>query len=263
MSRVQVDYDQLAATYDQRYKANGLPQIRRALAELVREAAAQTVLEVGCGTGHWLRGLSDMGDGQPAQLLGLDLSYGMLRRAWQQRGLRQLAQGRARTLPYRSAEVDLLYVVNALHHFADRRRFAAEARRLLRRGGRIAIVAFDPRANQEWFIYRYFKGTYEVDLERMISSEAIAELLAEAGFEQVEQQIVAQVRDEREGEGVLNDPFIAKHGTSELALLSDEAYEAGLACIRHAIARAEAVGKVARFQTNIDFTMTVGIAAQA
>ncbi len=45
----------------------------------------------------------------------------------------------------------------------------------------------------------------------------------------------------RRGEDVLNDPFLRKNSCLQLALLSDETYQAGLEKIKAAIAREEKI----------------------
>ena len=53
----QVDYDRIAPTYDARYAANERSGTGAALRALVETRRAVQVLEVGCGTGHWLQEL--------------------------------------------------------------------------------------------------------------------------------------------------------------------------------------------------------------
>ncbi len=72
---VQVNYDRIASTYNRRFEPDvERPGIARALGQLAREGPALDVLEVGCGTGHWLAQLGREG----CQPTGLDLSIGML-----------------------------------------------------------------------------------------------------------------------------------------------------------------------------------------
>lgn len=63
----QVDYDEVAASYERRYETTTYPGILRLLH--AHAAGCHTALEVGCGTGHWLRVLNELG----LQTVGLDL----------------------------------------------------------------------------------------------------------------------------------------------------------------------------------------------
>ena len=133
-----------------------------ALQSLARELDAKRILEVGCGTGHWLSILQST-----AQVYGLDLSLGMLRQASTQK-LRRLACGQAIQLPFPDQAFDLVFCVNAIHHFGQPRVFISEARRLLRPGGALAVVGLDPHGDRDsWYVYHYFEGTYETDLNSL------------------------------------------------------------------------------------------------
>src|SRR5688572_13954810 len=69
-----VDYDHIADTYDRRYQVNDYSGVEAALKAFVGEYSDQRILEVGCGTGHWLRSL----DGGGIRVTGTDTSARML-----------------------------------------------------------------------------------------------------------------------------------------------------------------------------------------
>lgn len=166
-----IDYDGVAKSYDERYKSGYKPEgIASKLQNLIHDAGAERVLEVGCGTGHWLRILQ----GQ-AQVVGLDQSLGMLRKAVEQEGEFSLIQGNAGLLPFQSKSFDAVYCVNALHHFKYPSAFIAAAYDLLKENGVLAVIGMNPHPLQDrWFIYDYFPGTLEADLKRYPSPGTIA-----------------------------------------------------------------------------------------
>jgi ubiquinone/menaquinone biosynthesis C-methylase UbiE len=49
-----INYDVIAPKYDARYAQNPLAGVSRELRALVAQSQARDVLEVGCGTGHWV-----------------------------------------------------------------------------------------------------------------------------------------------------------------------------------------------------------------
>ena len=87
----QVDYDHLASTYDRRFAEGGVRATALALLALAHDLKARRVLEVGCGTAHWLAELRTETD----RLYGLDLSAGMLSRARDRDVGLRLVRGRA------------------------------------------------------------------------------------------------------------------------------------------------------------------------
>ncbi|MBN1660369.1 MAG: class I SAM-dependent methyltransferase [Anaerolineae bacterium] len=259
MSRLHVDYDRVAPSYDRRHADGGLQGPARALEALAREGSAGLVLEVGCGTGHWLAGLHAALPAPSGPFYGLDLSAGMLAGAQARGAPLRLVRGSAARLPFPAASFDLVYCVNAIHHFDAPATFVAEARRLLRPGGALAVIGTDPRRiSDRWYVYDYFEGTYETDLARFPSWGTVVDWMAAAGFQSIDWRVVERIVDIKAGRAVLNDPFLRKEATSQLTLLSDEAYAAGLQRMKDAIAAAEATGREVTFATDLLLAMITG-----
>jgi ubiquinone/menaquinone biosynthesis C-methylase UbiE len=247
-----VDYDDIASTYDARYRSQegeGQHTIPPALRELLRPGVRYRILEVGCGTGFWL---GSFGSGH--DVFGIDLSQGMLSRA----KLKQtnLVCGTADQLPFTGGSFDLVYCVNALHHFVQKEVFIREASRLLRRGGAIAIIGMDPHGQRDrWYIYDYFAGTYEADLLRFPSISQITAWLAGAGFSDVRDCVVERIMNHQYSAEVLNHPVLQKNGTSQLILLSDEAYEDGLERLKSDLDEAAKQGRKLVFPEDISLAI--------
>jgi len=115
-----------------------LAAVRRALAGLDRPG----VLDLGCGKGRFARHLA--GDG--ASVIGVDLSSRMLADA---EGLDR-ARATALRLPFRDRTFDAVVAIEAFEHLGAVGPAIAEARRVLRPGGRLVVVdknarSLDPR----------------------------------------------------------------------------------------------------------------------
>ena len=248
-----VNYDVLAPKYDARYAQNPLAGVSRELRELVIKSRARDVLEVGCGTGHWVIELQPL----VRRLVGLDFSFGMLEQARAQNDKLLLTNGDANDLPFPSASFDLVLSLNALQHYTDQRAFITEARRLLRPGGALAIVNLDPHIGRDqWYLYDYFEGVKAADLRRFPSSGTLLDWMLAAGFIRAEWRAADHIHQEFLGREVLDNPFTQKEGSSQLALLSDDAYAAGMDRIYAAIANAQDAPPV--FVTDQWLTLLIG-----
>jgi ubiquinone/menaquinone biosynthesis C-methylase UbiE len=164
-----VDYTEVAAAYDQRYKLDSLSGIAEQLQRLLEEVNGRRALEVGCGTGHWLISMSNC-----MLRCGVDCSAAMLNEAKKKDGSLALIQGAASHLPCCRNVFDFAFCVNSLHHFDDPAASICEAYRIIPESGALAIIGMDPQAEHDrWYLYDYFPETYETDLERYPTGDTI------------------------------------------------------------------------------------------
>ena len=252
---MQVDYDQVAPTYNRRYQANPLPDVAKTLRGLVEDFAARDILEVGCGTGRWLEELQDI----TTHIIGLDRSPGMLTQAQLRRGCFGLVCGTSRDLPFPSNSFDWIYLVHAFHHFEQKEAFIHSAFRCLRPDGALSILGMDPHSGHDrYYLYDYFETTFQTDLERFPSAATIRDWMQSAGFHQIQAGLAGKIDETFIGKDIWQDPFLEKNATSQLTLLSDERYRAGLERIRQALLLADREGRELVFRADIEITMMTG-----
>lgn len=243
-----VDYDEVAPTYDRRYAHGEYAGVERGLLRFVGTDPALRVLEVGCGTGHWTALLA----GRGFRVAGLDASPGMLGRAVARGDGALLSVGRAERLPFCDAGFDRVFCVNAFHHFADKPGFLAEAHRVLRPGGGLFTVGIDPHTGLDrWAIYDYFEGTLDTDRRRYPPTARIRGWLAELGFGGGATEVAQRVRLDLPAAEALDHWRLGRSSTSQLSLLSDAAYAAGIERIRRDAAAAEARGDTLRLVADL------------
>jgi ubiquinone/menaquinone biosynthesis C-methylase UbiE len=256
MSRA-VEYDAVAATYDRRYVQNDYSGVERALIRFIGNEPGLSVLEVGCGTGHWLQRLSS----RDLSLAGLDDSASMLNSACIQAPTASVVRGDAARLPFASHSLDRVFCINAFHHFSDQVAFLAEARRVLRRNGSLMIVGLDPHTGLDrWYVYDYFEGTLETDKRRYPSAMQLRDWMTQLGYVACATCEIQHIPIRMPAEEALAQGRLEKTATSQLSVLSDEEYKKGIERIRQALATAARCGDRLNLMANLRLYATTGTA---
>jgi ubiquinone/menaquinone biosynthesis C-methylase UbiE len=250
-----IDYDAIAAGYDRRYLINDYSGVERAVSEFAGHASGERVLEVGCGTGHWLRLLGTRG----VAPTGLDASIRMLAHA-RSHAHSPLVHGFAERLPFATASFDRVFCVNALHHFRDKRTFFAEARRVLRRG-QVMTIGLDPHAGVDrWYIYEYFDSVLDMDRRRYASARQIHEWMEAAGFVDCVTRVVQHLPVRLSARAAIEQGRLDRAATSQLGLLTAKQYEDGIHRIWKDIESAEAEGRTLDLTADLRLYATTGSA---
>jgi ubiquinone/menaquinone biosynthesis C-methylase UbiE len=174
-------YDLLAGSSERKFKEECL--------RMLDLRAGETVLEIGFGTGEALLSLA-RSTGKQGKVFGIDISDGMCKRA--QLRLRkagfadsvELKSGDATSLPFSSGSMDAVFMAFTLELFdtPDIPIVIAECRRVLRRGGRIGLVAMarPDRAGRMVRLYEWAHHAFPVWVDcRPIRTQIFLE---EAGF---------------------------------------------------------------------------------
>lgn len=135
-------------------------------------------LDVGCGQGDLLR----LGRDSFKSIAGCDPSQGMLKSC---EGLNVRHQTEMEKLPFNDGSFDFITVVCVYHHVPPERRslLTAEAARVLRPGGMLAIIEHNPRNP----VTKLIVSRTPVDADaRLLTAAETGRLLSEAGFDAVE-----------------------------------------------------------------------------
>jgi ubiquinone/menaquinone biosynthesis C-methylase UbiE len=103
---------------------------------LGRFPAAESILEVGCGTGHFTRWFAQKG----FDVVGLDVSEAMLREARRLGGPTNYLRADALSLPFADRSYDLTTMITTLEFLADPVRALAEAARVARQGLLLGVL---------------------------------------------------------------------------------------------------------------------------
>jgi SAM-dependent methyltransferase len=145
------DYSNQARTYDDTRAAS--PSVLGPLREALAGAPGPRLADIGGGTGNYARALRDEG----WDPVVVDREPAMLARA-AAKGLETI-QSDAQRLPLADAGFDAVMLVSMLHHVEDPAAALAEAKRILRPGGRLALMVFTREDTEASWLSDYFPST--------------------------------------------------------------------------------------------------------
>jgi demethylmenaquinone methyltransferase / 2-methoxy-6-polyprenyl-1,4-benzoquinol methylase len=187
------------------------PRWRRAMVGAVQARPDQRVLDVATGTGMVVRALVSR---YGCSVVGLDQSEEMLGRARAVVGDRvELVQGEAERLPFADGEFDALTFTYLLRYVDDPSATMTELARVVRPGGRIAMLEFHVPAglwhplwvlytrvglpalgrlvSREWYDVGRFLGPNISDFWRRHPLGELIEIWRAAGIDSVEARVMS------------------------------------------------------------------------
>lgn len=141
------------------------------------------IADLGCGTGQVVAALAPL----VSRVIGVDSSVEMIDAA---RGRiaelpnAEVRQGQLEQLPLQDGEVDLALLSLVLHYVVEPHQVFAEAKRVIRSGGRLSIIDMVPHEREE---YRESMGHVWLGF----SPEQLQEWLEGAGFTAIRYQALA------------------------------------------------------------------------
>jgi ubiquinone/menaquinone biosynthesis C-methylase UbiE len=178
-----VDYDQLAAAYDQdrAVPLEALEPWRAALAAYLPPTSGLPVLDLGAGTGLFAAAIAQWFD---TAVIALEPSQGMRDQARSTRAHSHIAYvgGRGEQLPLRDGCCDSAWLSTVIHHLSDPAACVGELRRVVRPGGWVLIrQAFPDRPEPGTRLFTFWPGARAI-LARAPTVKATMARFAAAGF---------------------------------------------------------------------------------
>ena len=203
-----------------------------AVAACVDPADIRSVLDVGCGTGRFLRPLRRA---FTCEVLGIDRSLSMLREAQHltEPGIR-LVQSDARHIPIGDGYFDLGFMSMVYHHFSVPDGVLLEVRRTLRGNG-VLCIRNSTRATLEQVLYvHFFPSALAYIRAKLPSHEELLATATRCGFVLRSHKIIDHVFADS-GEEYLDK--IGQRACSDLLAVPDDEFRIGLEALEAALAR--------------------------
>ena len=204
---VRTMFDRIAPVYDvmNRVMTMGLDLRWRRLGARAVVRPGDSVLDAACGTGDFA--VADVRAGA-ARVVGVDFSPRMLERARRKAPQVEWVEGDLLALPFPDATFDAATVGFGARNVADLELALRELRRVLRSGGRVAILEItQPRGPLRPFYSLWFDRvvpllgkalpggsayTYlPASVKRFPAADALATLMRDAGFAEVRYRLLA------------------------------------------------------------------------
>ena len=199
-------FDRIAPVYDamNRLMTAGLDERWRATTARAVVAGGDRVLDVCCGTGDLAIAARESG----GEVTGLDFSEPMLERARAKAPEIEWVSGDALALPFSEGSFDAVTIGFGLRNLEDATRGLAEMRRVLRPGGRVAILEITrPRGLLAPFYRLWFDGVIPLagkvlpggsaysylpaSVRRFPDPQGLGKLMDEAGFDDIRWRLFA------------------------------------------------------------------------
>ena len=221
-----IDYDERAAAAFEAARqlpSDGLAQWRDAIARYLAPQPGMRVLDVGAGTGMWATALAGWFG---ITVVAIEPAAAMRARAT----CPAVIGGDARALPLGAATADGAWLSTVIHHVPDLAAAARELARVLRPGAPVLIRSAFAGRCQHIGLTRFWPETVAV-LDTYPSAADVCAAFGTAGFGYLALEPVSQVTASSLATVAAS---LRRAAHTPLTLISDDAYQAGLARLRAA-----------------------------
>lgn len=198
---------------------------------LIADLSYQTelsVLDFGCGTGNYIKFLSQLTNWK---LYGLDASDNMLDYARKKTNSTLIKKGSDSYIPFKNNMFDYIYMVDVIHHIDNIDQMFAEFSRVSKENALLCICTENETQRKEKFWYQYFPSAFDIDSLRFYSTEQIIKSASknEYTLKTIQEVNVIQYHS-------ISSEFIAEienKSISVLHLINQNEYELGLKKIQN------------------------------
>lgn len=149
---------------------------------LMSELPLQTelsVLDFGCGTGNYIKLLSQLTNWK---LYGIDASDNMLDYARKRNASSLIKKGTDSKIPFKNNMFDYVYMVDVIHHIDNINQMFKEFSRVSKENSILCICTENETQRKEKFWYQYFPSAFNIDNLRFYSAKQIIKTALDNGY---------------------------------------------------------------------------------
>jgi ubiquinone/menaquinone biosynthesis C-methylase UbiE len=195
-----------------------------AISRYVPKHIAKIVIDLGCGTGRFMKGLSEYFS---AKVYGIEPSWNMLSVAKQNLTSSMIGfiQGTAENIPLMSGIADIIFLSMVYHHIKDKDEAVHEFRRILKPNRFLCIRTSTTDSLDSYPYLQFFPGALQTNIMKLPSRENLTNFLQSNGFKIEGHSIISQITAENYYQYFEK---IKLRGLSDLTMITDDEFNKGL-----------------------------------
>lgn len=171
-------YNQKAKDYDNTFDGKFTVKFKKKMFDAVTIAPNDAVADIACGNGRMLYMFKEKASFSG---YGVDISEKMIEQAKNLNDDMKFFVAPCDSLPFENEKIDVMTVCAAFHHFPDVEKFAKEAERTIKKGGRLYIAEVYLPRFLRWLFNPFVKFSKAGDI-KFYSPDEIIKLFTTNGF---------------------------------------------------------------------------------
>ena len=223
---MKINYEKIAEQYEK--TRNIEPFVYYSLSTLLNPQDGDFFLDVGCGTGNYLKKFMEDYKIVP---YGIEPSINMRKFAQQKLSFDCIFNGSHEALPYLNIVFDKIYCTDVIHHINSLNNFFQNLLSVAAPNAKLCICTESTSQLSEKYWIKYFPEILEVDLQRFHSIRDIIAAGEHAGWAHCE-----TLKIEEEFTAPISSSFmerVRQKSLSVFQLISDKEYKNGYSVMEH------------------------------
>ena len=217
-----MNYNKHANTYDAFRFAR--KSIVDSIVAKIKSSNYKTILDFGCGTGNHIYEIAKRM--RRLNLIGVEPSESMREIARKKNPKVTIVKGNHLSVPLDENSVDMIYMVDVIHHVDNIEKMFFELNRVLKNQGNILIITVSHKQIQEKAWLSYFDGAKDISLNILPDISEIVRTAKKIGLNCYEEITIDEIPYNISINELIS--LVSNKAFSILHKISDKSYEKGL-----------------------------------